>query len=237
VRRTERLFAITEVLRGRRTGITAEELAARFGVTLRTMYRDLASLRDASLPVNADRGRGGGYALDRSYSLPPVNFTAREAALLVTAGHFLLRMRLVPFDATLDVALDKVRAALPAAAQRELGGLLERLSFVGVPGRTAPPEVRRAVEEAFVERQPLRVRYLGARGPTERSVRIDSIVLERTETLLNCDDLELGERRQLRLHLIEWARPLSGDAPAASAEPRPPGWRARRPSGAGSGRR
>jgi predicted DNA-binding transcriptional regulator YafY len=259
VRRTERLFAITEVLRGRRTGITAEELAGRFGVTLRTVYRDLASLRDADLPLNADRGRGGGYALDRSYSLPPVNFTAREAALLVTAGQFLLRMRLLPFDATIEVALDKVRAALPAGAQRELGGLLERLSFVGVPGRTASLEVRRAVEEALVERRPIRIRYLGQKGPSERTVRIDGIVLERTETLLNCEDLELGERRQLRLHLVEWAAPLPAPVPptptptpegpratssprpafppAASAVAKPPRWRARRPSGAGSGHR
>src|SRR5262249_34375836 len=83
MRRTERLFAMAEYLRGRRTGVTAEALAERFGVTVRTVYRDLDSLRDASLPLLAERGRGGGYALDKAYSLPPVNFTSREAAVLV----------------------------------------------------------------------------------------------------------------------------------------------------------
>ncbi|MGF1468868.1 MAG: helix-turn-helix transcriptional regulator [Sandaracinaceae bacterium] len=97
MKRTERLFALAEVLRGRRTGVTAEELAERFGVTVRTIYRDLASLREADLPVGAERGRGGGYALDRRYSLPPVNFTAREAAVLVSAGLYLDRMRVIPF--------------------------------------------------------------------------------------------------------------------------------------------
>src|SRR5262249_46344131 len=82
VRRKSRLFAIAEYLRGRRTGTTAAEIADRFGVTLRTVYRDLEALRDAALPLRADRGRGGGYALDRAYTLPPVNFTAREAAVL-----------------------------------------------------------------------------------------------------------------------------------------------------------
>jgi predicted DNA-binding transcriptional regulator YafY len=48
------------------------------GVTVRTMYRDLDALREAAMPLAAERGRGGGYALDRSYSLPPVNFTARS---------------------------------------------------------------------------------------------------------------------------------------------------------------
>ncbi|HEV3190649.1 MAG TPA: HTH domain-containing protein, partial [Polyangiaceae bacterium] len=86
MRRQARLFALAEYLRGRRTGATAEVLAARFDVTVRTIYRDLDALREASLPLQADRGRGGGYALDRSYALPPVNFTAREAALLVAVG-------------------------------------------------------------------------------------------------------------------------------------------------------
>ncbi|HEY0134657.1 MAG TPA: HTH domain-containing protein, partial [Nannocystis sp.] len=45
MRRSERLFAIAEHLRGRRSGVTAAALAERFGVTLRTMYRDLESLR------------------------------------------------------------------------------------------------------------------------------------------------------------------------------------------------
>src|SRR5262245_19305288 len=133
VRRTERLFAIAEYLRGGRTGVTAEALAQRFGVTVRTVYRDLDALRDAALPVSAERGRGGGYALDRSYSLPPVNFTPREAALLVALGRFAIDMRLLPFAGTLASGLDKVRAALSTSAQRELLARLSELSFQGVP--------------------------------------------------------------------------------------------------------
>src|SRR3954466_12498243 len=112
LKRTERLFAIAEYLRGRRTGVTAEILAERFGVTIRTMYRDLDALRAASMPVSAERGRGGGYALDKSYSLPPVNFTARGAALLAALGPSAVETRLLPFEKTLHRALDKVRSAL-----------------------------------------------------------------------------------------------------------------------------
>src|SRR5690348_12230852 len=141
MQRTERLFALAEYLRGRRTGVTAEALAERFGVTVRTMYRDLDALRAAALPLGAERGRGGGYALDRSYSLPPVNFTARQAALLVALGRFAIDMRLMPFVETLEAALDKVRAALSASAQRELLARLDELSFLGVPGLPCPKPV------------------------------------------------------------------------------------------------
>lgn len=202
MRRTERLFAITEHLRGRRSGVTAEMLAERFGVTVRTIYRDLDSLRDASLPLLAERGRGGGYALERSYSLPPVNFTVPEAAMLVLAGRWLIDLRLLPFTGTLRSALDKVHGALPPRSQRELQARMKSLSFVGVPTLAPPDPVRRVVEQAWYEGRPLRIEYDGARGRTVRDVKITSVVLDRTETLLNCDDLEKGEGRQFKLHKI-----------------------------------
>src|SRR6195256_17385 len=160
MRRTERLFALAEYLRGRRTGVTAEVLVERFGGTIRTMYRDLDALREAELPLAAERGRGGGYALDRSYSLPPVNFTAREAALLVALGRFAIDMRLLPFSNALESALDKVRSALSTSAQRELLARLKELSFHGVPSLPSKKSVREAIERAWFEQRPIRITYV-----------------------------------------------------------------------------
>jgi len=217
MRRQTRLFAIAEYLRGRRTGVTAESLADRFGVTIRTIYRDLDALRDASLPVQADRGRGGGYALDRSYSLPPVNFTAREAALLVAVGQWATEMRLLPFSDTLAGALDKVRGALTASAQRELGEQIKKLRFLGIPSAAVRPQIRRTVEQAWFEQQPLRIEYRHANF--ERSahwVVIRGVLIERTMTVLECEDLESTETRGFRLDRIERAMVV-----AASADHRP----------------
>src|SRR5262249_11854345 len=137
MRRQARLFAIADLLRARRSGITADELADRFSVAVRTIYRDLETLRDAALPLNAERG-GGGYSLGRAYTLPPLNFTPREAALLVTLGRWATELRLLPFADTLQRALDKVRGALSASAQRELLDLVESLKFIGVPSLPVP---------------------------------------------------------------------------------------------------
>ena len=208
MRRTERLFALAEHLRARRTGVTAAALAERFGVTVRTIFRDLDALREAELPLTSERGRGGGVALDRSYSLPPVNFTAREAAVLVAAGRFLDEMRVIPFTATLASALDKVRAALSASSQRSLLAHLDTLHFVGVPARTASPEVRRALERAWFTGAPLRIRYAGREETTLRKIRIESVVMDRSETLLNVFDLDKQASRQLRLDRIERAEVL-----------------------------
>ncbi|RKG91037.1 HTH domain-containing protein [Corallococcus sp. CA053C] len=209
MQRTERLFALAEYLRGRRTGVTAEVLAERFNVTVRTIYRDLDALRAAALPVGAERGRGGGYALDRSYSLPPVNFTAREAALVVALGRFAIDMRLLPFTGTLESALDKVRSALSTSAQRELLERLRELTFLGVPSLPTKKAVREALERAWFERQRLRITYVdGNFLETTREVRIESVVMDRHETRLDAVDLASGERRHFRLDRITRAEVL-----------------------------
>lgn len=215
MRRTERLFAIAEYLRGRRTGVTAETLAERFGVTVRTVYRDLDALRAAAMPLAAERGRGGGYALDRSYSLPPVNFTAREAALLVALGRFAIDMRLLPFTEALAGALDKVRSALSTSAQRELLARLNELSFHGVPALPSKKEVRAAIERAWFEQQPVRITYVDSNFvESTREMRVRSVLMDRHETRINGVDVHSGETRQYRLDRIERAEVLriGGDA-------------------------
>ncbi len=203
MRRQARLFALAEHLRARRTGVTASELAERFGVAVRTVYRDLDALREAELPVSAERGRGGGYALDRTYSLPPVNFTAREAALVSALGRWAIDARLVPFTRTLGSAIDKVRGALAASAQRELLTLMKELIFVGIPAHPAAPGVREAVEDAWFERSPVCVQYRAADGTlSTRTLLVRGLTMERSLTLLHCEDVGLGERRSLRLDRV-----------------------------------
>ncbi|MET0341907.1 MAG: HTH domain-containing protein [Polyangiales bacterium] len=212
MQRSRRLFALAEYLRGRRTGVTAETLAERFEVTVRTIYRDLDALRAASMPISAERGRGGGFALDRSYSLPPVNFTAREAALLVALGRFASNTRLMPFTETLASALDKVRAALSTSAQRELLARLDELSFQGVPALPVRKGVRAALERAWFEHQPLRITYVdGSFIEYTRTVRVAGVIMDRHETRLDALDLTTGERRHYRLDRVTRAEVVAAD--------------------------
>jgi predicted DNA-binding transcriptional regulator YafY len=206
MRKKSRLFALAEALRARRTGITAQELADRFGVTLRTIYRDLDALQDAGMPIRADRGRGGGYALDKNYQLPPVNFTAREAALLVALSRLAIEQRLIPFPKTIESAIDKVRSALSTSAQRELLGLVGELQLVGVPALPIAPSVRETIEAAWFEARPLRIVYAkSAWQMSPRVVKIRNLVFDRSVTLLNCIDLETNQDRQFRLDRIKQA--------------------------------
>jgi predicted DNA-binding transcriptional regulator YafY len=152
--------------------------------------------------------------LDRSYSLPPVNFTPREAALLVALGTFASNMRLMPFTQTLGSALDKVRAALSTSAQRELLERLRELSFLGVPALPSREAVRAALERAWFEQQPLRITYVdGNHIESTREVRIQGVIMDRHETRLDALDLASNERRHFRLDRITRAEVLRTPLP------------------------
>ncbi len=86
VNRIDRLYALVEELRaaGPRAR-TARRLAEHFEVSVRTIERDLSALGQAGVPLATKQGRGVGYALDRSMSLPPLNFTPGEAAAVAVA--------------------------------------------------------------------------------------------------------------------------------------------------------
>ncbi|HEY1097471.1 MAG TPA: HTH domain-containing protein [Myxococcota bacterium] len=211
MKRSARLFAIAEHLRARKTGVTAEALAQRFGVSVRTMYRDLDTLQEATLPVKAERGRGGGYALDKSYFLPPIALSAREAAVLVTLAEHALQMGLVPFSSTTQSALDKLRAALSSSSQRELLDVIARLQFTGVPALPVVPTARAAIETAMFEGAMLRVVYEGSRGTTTRRITIRNVVMEGSVTLLNTTDVDTREERQLRLDRLTSIEVVAAD--------------------------
>ena len=200
MRKKSRLFALAEHLRGRRTGVTAEALAERFGVSVRTIHRDLDALREASLPVQAERGRGGGIALDRAYTLPPVNLSPREAAVLVVLGAYARRLRLIPFEETLAQAIDKVRGALSSSAQRELLQHVERLEFTGVPSPPVEPAVRKAIEQAWFEQCALEVTYVSGNFVEKYgTIVIERVLFERNATMVYGRDVKTQEVRPYRL--------------------------------------
>jgi predicted DNA-binding transcriptional regulator YafY len=155
--------------------------------------------------------------------LPPVNFTAREAALLVALGRFAIEMRLLPFAETLETALDKVRAALSTSAQRELLTRLSELSFHGVPGLPIKKPVRAALERAWFEQRPLRIVYVdGNFIEKTRTIRIVGVLMERRETRLDAVDVETEERRHFRLDRVVQAEVVRMDLtePASTKEKR-----------------
>lgn len=80
-RRSDRLFRIVNFLQGRRRAVTGARIAEEFSVTPRTIYRDIQDLMLSGVPISGEAGVG--YVLDRSFTLPPVQFDEDELECLV----------------------------------------------------------------------------------------------------------------------------------------------------------
>lgn len=107
--RLSRLVSLLTLLQSKRL-LTATELAQRFSVSTRTIYRDMRTLEQAGVPLVTLEGRG--YTLLEGYRLPPILFTREEAIALLTAEK-LTRQRTDAVTAEhCQTAMDKLRSAL-----------------------------------------------------------------------------------------------------------------------------
>ncbi|GAB3552190.1 helix-turn-helix transcriptional regulator [Spirosoma fluminis] len=123
-KRLARLVAIQTLLQTKQL-TTATELASRFSVSVRTIYRDMKTLESAGVPILTVEGRG--YALVEGYRLPPVSFTQAEANALITLEHLLLANSDTSLVQAYGQALTKLRAVLRQPTQEKVDFLASRL--------------------------------------------------------------------------------------------------------------
>lgn len=160
--RTDRLVAMVMFLQGRRV-VRARELAERFEVTERTVYRDISALSEAGVPIAGEAGVG--YTLMRGYQLPPVMFSADEASALFVGGELVKQFTDASLHEPMASALDKLRAVLPRDRQDHVEKLVRHTVVLGQSGRTAPETAGQRwlapVQQGVVLRRVLRLAYRG----------------------------------------------------------------------------
>lgn len=107
--RLSRLTAILTQLQSKQLS-TATDLAKKFQVSIRTIYRDIRALEEAGIPVFTEEGKG--YSLVEGYRLPPVSFTESQANALITAEQLVLRNKDASFVREYTDAITKIKAVL-----------------------------------------------------------------------------------------------------------------------------
>jgi len=204
--RTDRMYALVEELRaaGPR-GRTARRLAAHFEVSVRTIERDLSALGQAGVPLATKQGRTGGYTLDRSMSLPPLNFTSREAAAVAVA---LSRSEHVLFARDARSALQKIVAAMPEHALREARATAEKVRLLVLPTPDPDADVAEAIWRAVRDNKVLRIHYVDVGAvETEREVEPQHVVVGPNGSYLTAWCHLRGEDRVFRMDRITRAVP------------------------------
>ncbi len=111
MRRADRLFLIIHALRGRRSAMTAQQLAGTLHVSLRTIYRDVADLQLSGVPIEGEAGIG--YVLRKGSDIPPLMFNADELEALVVGTRFVRAFGGERLGVSASAALLKIEAVLP----------------------------------------------------------------------------------------------------------------------------
>jgi predicted DNA-binding transcriptional regulator YafY len=168
--RTDRLMGILLELQARGE-LRAEDLAATFEVSVRTIYRDVDALSETGVPVVATPGKG--YRLMDGYFLPPVSFTADEAALLLLGGE-LVRDRVDPvLRLAAEEALRKLAGVLPPDRRDAMEQRRQGIVFATIPALDQSDDrrlslARRAIDEHRVVR--MLYHALHRSGPEPRDI-------------------------------------------------------------------
>ena len=124
IRRISRLVAILTELQTKRI-LTSTFLAEKFGVSVRTIYRDVKALEQAGVPILTEDGKG--YSLMEGYRIPPVMFTENEANALVTAEQLVLKNKDSSLVKEYATAINKIKAVLLYSTKEKVELLSNRI--------------------------------------------------------------------------------------------------------------
>ncbi|QEU91201.1 helix-turn-helix transcriptional regulator [Streptomyces kanamyceticus] len=218
-RTTGRVLTLLELLQSGGTR-TMGELADRLGVDGRTVRRYVEQLIELDVPVEAVRGRYGGYRLGPGYRLPPLMLSDDEALAVLLGLVAGRRAGLTTATATAgETAAAKIRRVLPAHLAHRLDTVLEALAFTEPSGEFAAPdaEVLLAVADAVRHRRPVSIRYTDREGRCgDRVLHPYGVVSHAGRWYVTGEDPGVGEDRTFRLDRVTGARALPGsfDEPA-----------------------
>jgi predicted DNA-binding transcriptional regulator YafY len=134
---TARLLELLELLQTRPL-TTGAEIAERLAIDRRTVRRYVAALQDLGIPVEGQRGVGGGYRVRPGYRLPPLMLSDDEAVIVVLGLIAARRQGLDTDSGPVEGALDKIHRVLPDPLRRRVQALETALGFTASPRAGAP---------------------------------------------------------------------------------------------------
>ncbi len=156
IKRLSRLTAILTQLQAKRM-LTATDLARKFSVSVRTIYRDMKALESAGIPVLTEEGKG--YYLMASYRLPPVMFTESEAMALITVEQMVLKNNDSSLVKEYTEAVNKIKAVLRNATKVKTELLAKRIVVKPQIQPKTPSSLLISIQQALTDFRVLTITY------------------------------------------------------------------------------
>lgn len=133
--RTDRLAAILIMLQSRKI-VRSIDIADKFNISQRTVYRDLKALDEAGVPIGAEAGVG--YYLIDGFHLPPVMFNTKEAGAMLIAEKLVNCFSDESVRQNFGLASDKIKSVLPTSQQEFLGLVDQQIQILHQPVASTP---------------------------------------------------------------------------------------------------
>jgi predicted DNA-binding transcriptional regulator YafY len=128
ISRLARITSIATMLKSKRI-ITASHIAKKFGVSIRTVYRDIKTLESSGVPVITVEGKG--FSIMDGYTLPPLMFTEAEANALITAEHLINKTKDSSLSRNFQDALVKIKSVIRSGIKEKSDLLSDRILILG----------------------------------------------------------------------------------------------------------
>lgn len=159
--------------------IRAQDLAEKFDVSIRTIYRDIKTLENAGIPIFGEAGSG--YSLVDGYKLPPVMFTKEEVLSFITAEKLMQKFSHESLDSHYNSAMEKVKAVIRNSEKNMVQNIENQIDVY-----TQRPEKPDAVKniiptilESIAEKKQLKISYQNLKDePSERIIEAVGIFYE-----------------------------------------------------------
>ena len=171
--RVDRLMGILTVLQSYKY-VTAEKIAGKFDISVRTVYRDIKALMEIGIPVSFENNKG--YFIVQGYFLPPISFTQNEANALILSTSLADRFADKSIAKHSDNALQKIRAVLRQADKEKTEDLGDRIRVLN-PTPVEYNNYLSEIESAIVGKTILEIEYTDSENrKTKREIEPIGII-------------------------------------------------------------
>jgi predicted DNA-binding transcriptional regulator YafY len=213
---TARLLELLELLQTQ-TSTTGREIAAQLEIDARTVRRYIAALQSLGIPVEGQRGVGGGYRIRPGYRLPPLMLSDDEAVVVALGVLAAGRLGLTASTETVDGAQAKIHRVLPDALRRRVEALEATLDFTTAAPAGAPVagETVLLLADAIRRRKRLRIGYRSFAGEaTRRELSPHGLVVHSGRWYLAAFDHGREAMRTFRVDRMRRTTVTAGEAVA-----------------------
>jgi predicted DNA-binding transcriptional regulator YafY len=172
--RIDRLTAMLIHLQSKRV-VRAEEMADRFEMSLRTVYRDVKALMEAGVPIGSEAGKG--YFIVDGYHLPPVMFNQEEASAMLTAGKLVDKMTDDSIRKPYESALLKIKSVLNSSEKDHLENLQSAIAVFRLPDQQPdfPNEFMADIQKAISKKNILAIDYFSNKNQEHTTRAVEPI--------------------------------------------------------------